>query len=90
MLQLFDMLSLWFCCADRSEPAKFSIRGGPELEIVPQSSSRMKLRPWPLRIAELEVAVRGERIAAAIYRDTSALAAAPRQRVTLRWHLRPA
>jgi hypothetical protein len=67
-LQLFDRLSLWFCCAPRSEPQSFSTPDGPELTIAPLDGSRFQLDPWPFRVESLALEVLGQVLPADDYR----------------------
>lgn len=88
-LQLFDALSLWLCMAPRSEPQTFEPPTGPSVTVVPATAETFGVRPWPFRDARLELAVPGDRIAIAHYGSAADLAAAPSERVVLRFNFAP-
>ena len=86
-LQAFDAVSLWFCCAERSERHRWTAPGDVTLSMTPVSSDRVIIEPWPLRTDTLELAVSGESVPATPYADQAALVAAPRRPATIRWRL---
>ncbi|MGH7127099.1 MAG: DUF3891 family protein, partial [Planctomycetaceae bacterium] len=67
-VQFFDRLSLWLCCAERTEPEEFSIPGGGTLRFVPQEQRTFRIEPWPLRGESLSLSVPAVRIPARRYR----------------------
>lgn len=90
-LQTFDALSLWFCCAARSEPEKVEPPGGPALTLRPAASAyQIEVSPWPFVESRVELTAVGRAIAVAHYASPSDLATAAAQPVTLRWELAPA
>jgi hypothetical protein len=89
-LQFFDLLSLWFCCAEATESEAVPTPAGPELTISPQDFRRLRLSPWPLTVAQLNLEIPGRIVPAGHYGSRDVLAAAPSQPVLLHWELRPA
>jgi hypothetical protein len=88
-LQFFDMLSLWFCCAERLRSTTVTAPDGLDVNISPKGADSMKLSPWPLDVRRLKLSVSGARIPARPYADSAALAACERQTVKLNWLLEP-
>ena len=89
-LQMFDAISLWFCCAGRDQPERFATADGGLVTMRPaRGPDEMELSPWPCRTATLELEVLGRSIAAERYAHPSDVVTAPAQPVTLRWFLRP-
>jgi len=84
-LRLFDALSLWFCCAERSEPHLLRCPGGV-CRFVPASQA-VTIAPWPLRVPELQVEVVGDLVEAQPYTDRT-LDLTLRRRHKLCWRLR--
>ena len=69
MLQLFDLLSLYFCCDGYGDggfkeerlapiPAGYAADGGVELGITSNADGSVKMTPYPFDIAPLQVSVR--------------------------------
>ncbi|MGH7192747.1 MAG: DUF3891 family protein, partial [Candidatus Saccharimonadales bacterium] len=82
-LQMFDALSLWFCCAPRSEPETVEPPGGPALSFRPATSAyQMEVSPWPFVDSRLELTAVGRAIAIAHYANPSDLATAAAEPVT--------
>ncbi|MFV2070379.1 MAG: DUF3891 family protein, partial [Pirellulales bacterium] len=48
-LQAFDAVSLWFCCAERSEPHRWTAPGDLTLSMIPTQPDQVIVEPWPLR-----------------------------------------
>jgi hypothetical protein len=94
-LQLFDNLSLWFCCESAVESESFETPRGPALSLTPHrpqaadGSQLVTLAPWPLVVPHWNLEVPGRAIAARPYENREDLAAAPAQQVRLRWRLEP-
>ncbi|HET6880029.1 MAG TPA: DUF3891 family protein [Pirellulales bacterium] len=90
-LQTFDALSLWLCCAERSEAETFH---PPDTESVTFSPNggpyALEVSPWPFGGQSLEVEAVGRSIIAQRYANSSDLVTSPAEPVTLRWSLRPA
>jgi len=86
-LQAFDAVSLWFCCAERTQPHQWASPGAMTLLMTPTQADRVIIAPWPLRTDSLELAVAGASVPAIRYADRAALAAAPRRPATIRWRL---
>ncbi len=73
MLQLFDLLSLYFCCDGYGEegfkeerlapiPADYTPDGGIELRITPNADGSVKIAPYPFDVSPLQVSVRVRRM----------------------------
>ena len=78
-LQFFDVLSLWFCGAERGEPQAFAVPEGYEVTIVPTGQLRFTLRPGRCRWDIFNGRYMLRRIPAARYASREALAATPSQ-----------
>jgi Protein of unknown function (DUF3891) len=89
-LQFFDLLSLWFCCAEATGPDVVPTPGDGELTISPQDSHCLRLAPWPLRVGALNLEIPGRIVPVGRYDSRELLAAAPSQPVLLHWDLLPA
>lgn len=101
-LQMFDALSLWFCCADREAPKRLSTPTGPSIVLSPTGGQAVATRsaggclgqtvrvaPWPFTVPAVELSTSGRLVAADRFADASALAAAPSAIVRLAWVLQP-
>ena len=86
-LQFFDTLSLWLCCAERTEPEQFQPPQGPPLTITPRDGQTLQVTPWPLVTPQLTLEVPGRQLPAGNYRDAAALADAAWQPVEVTWRL---
>ncbi len=89
ILQFFDRLSLWLCCADRTETATFHVPGQLPLTCTPRGRREIVMNPWPLRVPKLQLKLHGRSIAVAKYADSAALASAASTPVLLGWLLVP-
>ena len=69
MLQLYDLLSLYFCCDGYGDdgfkeeclapiPDAYTPNGGVELRLTPNPDGSVKMTPYPFDIAPLQVSVR--------------------------------
>ena len=78
MLQLFDLLSLYFCCDGYGQdgfkeeclapiPAGYSPDDGVELRITPNPDGSVKMAPYPFDVAPLRVSLRTRRMAPGEY-----------------------
>lgn len=94
-LQLFDSLSLWFCCAEATAADEMPTPSGPTIRLAPLSQSaggeplRVGMSPWPMTVDSLDLEVRCRAVPARRYLDRADLAAVPEKPVRLRWHLQP-
>ncbi|QDT48621.1 hypothetical protein Pan258_26630 [Symmachiella dynata] len=74
-LRLFDGLSLWLCCAERSEP--YDIQSdGQSARFMPYADGQIVIDPYVLTKHPLRLAVPAQRIAARAYADNKDLRAA--------------
>jgi hypothetical protein len=87
MLQLFDLFSLWFCCAPATEPDQVEIPGGPILAFRPLDETHVVVSPWPFSAKSVNLEVPGRAVPVRRYISRDHLAAAPAQPVLLRWQL---
>ena len=88
-LQMFDWMSLWFCCAERSEPEQFVPPTGPRVTLRPAAGPYdIEVSPWPYRVPTLGLEALGRSIPATRYTNTSDVVTAPAEPVTLKWTLR--
>lgn len=88
-LQLFDALSLWFCCAQRHTPSSFVTPEGAELELSPRDAHRVEVAPWPFVVDRVDIQANGRQIPARFYADQASLAAAAAVPMELHWTLTP-
>jgi hypothetical protein len=89
-LQFFDMLSLWFCGAERYEPETFKTPEGAEVTFQPRGGGRFEMRPWLLAEAPFTAAVPVRRVPVGKYVSREALAAGPFQYSELQFEITPA
>jgi hypothetical protein len=95
-LQLFDALSLWFCCCESPEAEAFATPSGPAvlLEMTDLSGGRspqtVTAAPWPLAVEGLNLEIPGRAVPLRRYQGRADLAAVPLQNVQLGWRLAPA
>ena len=94
-LQLFDALSLWFCCREQPESEAFATPFGPavRLESVEPGGDKRPRKvtasPWPLAIDGLNLEIAGRAVPVRRYQGRADLASVPLQRVQLAWRLAP-
>lgn len=92
-VQFFDRLSLWICCAPRTEPLQLEYPGSGCVEFVPRHDWTFTVKPFPFPLdpvlhadKPMTVEVSAKRIAARRYVDDadlqSALADAAAERLT--------
>jgi Protein of unknown function (DUF3891) len=78
MLQVFDILSLYFCCDGYMDdklkqdliapvPVNYESKEEVELHIIPIDASSVKIDPYPFDISPLSVSVRARKIPAGRY-----------------------
>jgi hypothetical protein len=92
-LQLFDAISLWLCCAERREPWRTELSAGEGWTFSPvaggrENRQRVRIEPWPLVVAECDLAVCGRVVPRGQYASTDELLAATiATDVTIAWRL---
>jgi hypothetical protein len=90
-VQFFDRISLWLCCAERSQPWDVELpeQTGSVFRFTPRSSVDSTIDPYPLSCPQLDLSVQAKLIAAKRYSSDEelhgALSAAPAATVT--WSL---
>ena len=72
-VQFFDRISLWLCCAQRSEPFEIDNPGGGKISLTPLDSNRFTIDPWPLSVDVMSLAVDARRIPARDYASDAEL-----------------
>ncbi len=72
-LQMFDALSLWLCCADRTTTRSLHPPIGPEVTVVPKAPGTFGLEPWPLDCEELELTIPGQFVPAGRFTSSEEL-----------------
>lgn len=93
-VQLFDLLSLWLCCAERTEPWTVETPGGVPITLSPRPADEahgqiIEIAPWPLKVPHLDLTTAARSIPAIAYPNRQALATAPATHITLHWRLEP-
>jgi hypothetical protein len=88
-LQMFDAISLWLCCGERSQSEPFSMPDGASLTFRPVNGSYdLEVTPWPYREATLKLEVVGRSVPAMHYANPSDLVTAAAAAKTLKWVLK--
>ena len=86
-LQLFDALSLWLCCAQRTKPQEFEPPAGLKFIFNPRSVDEIAMSPWPMNGTSLSLQLTAPRVPATKYADAAALAKITCEPTLLRWEL---
>jgi hypothetical protein len=89
-LQLFDAMSLWFCCAELDEAASFACPEGRPVNLRPRGPWQVAVDPWPFTVEQLEIETSGRQVPARHYADTRDLLSESARQVRLHWRLMPA
>jgi hypothetical protein len=87
MLQFFDALSLWFCCAEATGPERIAVPEGIELTATSRGGCRVELHPWPLIVARLNLEIPARSIPVRQYASRAELRSVDAEPVRLRWTL---
>ncbi len=91
MLQFFDALSLWLCCAERSEPHRMTSPTGTPLTFTPHvitaTEQSIVIEPWPLTTSELRLDVDARTVHVIDYTSREELSMASSTTVHLAWRL---
>lgn len=80
MLQLFDILSLYFCCDGYADeklkedlvapvPVRYESKDDVNLRLIPVGDRAVKFEPYPFDVSPLTVSVRARKITAGSYRS---------------------
>ncbi|MBI84732.1 MAG: hypothetical protein CMJ81_16180 [Planctomycetaceae bacterium] len=88
-LQMFDEMSLWFCCADRNDDKPFQDPDGQTFVYRPVGSSHVTCSPWPFRKSQILLSVTGRVVPRTRYTGSDHLAQMPQQNLSLSWELMP-
>lgn len=56
-LKFFDLLSLWLCCAQRTQPYAMELVESTPLTLSPRDATTIEIDPFPLRCECLELSV---------------------------------
>ena len=89
-VRLFDALSLWLLCAERTESQTFETPDGPKITFTPASPGLLVVTPWPYATPTLQLSASGTAVPAISYSGTEELLAAPSHPMEFAWQLRPA
>jgi hypothetical protein len=73
LVQFFDRLSLWLCCAGRTETATWELPEFGPVHFTPLADRQIAIEPFPLAQGELELTVTARRIPARPLPDDHAL-----------------
>lgn len=88
-LQAFDAISLWFCCALRTEPLTIAVPSGSHTTHVftplPVKPPQITIAPWPLSVPETQLSAEADVIPAMKYKDLKSFEAARTDRTILTW-----
>lgn len=88
-LQLFDRLSLWFCCGRPARPLVQDTPGGAQITLTPSGETGVQLHPWPLTVPTWKLDVSGRSIPVRQYTDSRQLQTVQSEFVSYRWELVP-
>ncbi|MBT4863827.1 MAG: DUF3891 family protein [Planctomycetaceae bacterium] len=66
-VQFFDRISLWLCCAERTEAVDMKLPGGDSFQLIPRKDGSIAIEPYPLNVAALELTVDTRRMSARQY-----------------------
>ena len=86
-LQLFDAMSLWFSCAERTQPREFDTPDGIAITLTPLDSVHVSATPWPLSVPSLQLCITGRVVPARAYEDAADLDSVPARQLSLTWEL---
>lgn len=91
LLRFFDWISLWICCAERTDGGDMELPGGPVIRFDPDGVDRFRVSPWPLDVSELHLEVPALRLPAEPLPDDDAFHTAleDAERIRLEWQLVP-
>ncbi|HEX3871443.1 MAG TPA: DUF3891 family protein [Pirellulales bacterium] len=93
LLQFFDAVSLWLCCAERHETQRMTTPDGVELILEPTTlapfEQTISVHPWPLQVVELRLIAETEAVPMTAYSDTEASEAIASRPIRLIWRLVP-
>lgn len=88
-VRLFDALSLWFLCAERSEPATFFTPDGPAVTFTPLMRQTIIVDPWPFTIERYPLSAVGTVIPVKHYRSSEELRSEASHEIKFSWVLEP-
>ncbi len=88
-LQILDALSLWFCCAERTDPNEITLSTGVKLTFTPTTPYEVHVAPWPFAVNGLRISIGGDLVDQQRFDSTEELNAARKQAATLAWRLFP-
>ncbi|MGD9721900.1 MAG: DUF3891 family protein [Pirellulales bacterium] len=94
-LQLFDALSLWFCCARETAAEAMETPAGATITLTPRPQpdrgqpQLVEFSPWPFTCGPMNLEIPARAVPVRRYESRADLAAIPLQAVQLRWRLQP-
>lgn len=89
LLQRFDLLSLWFCCAEQENQLTLDLPSGATLSLSPNIEHHVQIEPWPHGLAPCELSIAGRIVPQRHYRNADELAIAPSEAGKITWTLLP-
>ena len=75
-VQFFDLLSLWFCCRERTETEAFEMPAGEMVHFTPLKSGEVAVEPFPFSVPELSLQVEAKRMDQKTFADRAEFQAA--------------
>ncbi len=87
LVQMFDAISLWFCCAERTDSCEAKLPEGRSWTFSPVGPNQVTVDPWPLDQPTLTLTAAGRSVARARYRTTDELLSAVGEQIELGWQL---
>ncbi len=88
-LQLFDLLSLWFCCVEQQDQLVLDMPSGATLSLTPGAEQRVAVDPWPSETAPFELSITGRVVPQRHYAGADDLAKTPSETAAITWTLLP-
>ncbi len=88
-VQFFDLLSLWFCCRERTQTEAFTLPTGEIVHFTPLKSGEIAVEPYPFSQPTLNLEVDARRTTNRTFPDRTAFQAAydEAKRERLNWKL---
>ena len=84
-LQMFDFLSLWFCCTEQNEPYQCKTPDGCRLEFKRTPEGHIHVQPWPWHVSQVNLRLTARLVPARRYQDGNELAGVESHERNLTW-----
>ena len=88
-VRLFDAMSLWLLCAERTHPTTFETPDGQKLTLTPEALTTIRVDPWPYSTSHRVLLAAGRSIPVRNYRSSDELLKVPSKRAEFIWNLLP-